>query len=290
MKKKLFFIFLMAILILPMGCSLKRDTMEDITIYTTSYPIEYITNALYGKHSTINSIYPKGVINSEYNLTDVEIKEYSKSNLFIFDGLSKEQSYINTMLTNNKNLKIIDATKTIDYEYGEKELWINPSNVLMAARNIKDGLDEYVSNKYLKNEIDENYSTLELTVSKLESKIYLMVEECDSPTIVVSNNALSFLTKYGFEVYSLENTSELTDKTRETVKSLVNNGKVNYIFLFNQDEKNDDIAALEATGKVKCVYLNDLTNLSESDYKDNKDYVSIMNDNIDLLRAEIYND
>ena len=38
------------------GC-LKRDTMEGIDIYTTVYPLEYITNRLYGNNSNIKSIY-----------------------------------------------------------------------------------------------------------------------------------------------------------------------------------------------------------------------------------------
>ena len=171
MKRKLTYLIIAFILIVTTGCSIRRDTMENINIYTTAYPIEYITNYLYGTHSNINSIYPRGVINKNYQLTDIEIKNFSKGDLFIFDGLSKEQGYINTMLKNNRNLKIIDATKTIYYQYGEKEIWLNPSNILMTAKNIKDGLDEYISNKYLKNNIATNYEELKLTISKLEAKI-----------------------------------------------------------------------------------------------------------------------
>ena len=32
------------------GCLFKRDTMEDIDIYTTIYPINYLTNYLYGDY------------------------------------------------------------------------------------------------------------------------------------------------------------------------------------------------------------------------------------------------
>ena len=287
MKRFLNILFL-SIIIITTGCGLKRDTMEDINIYTTSYPIEYITNSLYGTHSKVKSIYPRGVINKEYNLTDIEIKNYSKGNLFIFDGLTKEQGYINTMLSNNRNLKIIDATKTIYYQYGEKEIWLNPSNILMTAKNIKDGLDEYISNKYLKNNIAANYEELKLTISKLEAKIYLMVEECDNPTIIVANDSLSFLSKYGFEVISLDANNNLIEKNTETAKTLINNNSVSYIFMLSEDEKTDTISSFEKN--VKLVYLNDLSNLSENDLKENKNYVSVMNDNMDLLRAEIYND
>lgn len=287
MKRKITYLIIALLLVVTTGCSIRRDTMENINIYTTSYPIEYVTNYLYGDHSNIKSIYPRGVINKNYQLTDIEIKNYSKGDLFIFDGLSKEQGYINTMLKNNRNLKIIDATKTIYYQYGEKEIWLNPSNILMIAKNVKDGLDEYISNKYLKNNIATNYEELKLTISKLEAKIYLMVEECDDKTIIVSNDSLNFLSKYGLNVISLDTNNSLLEKNAETVRNLINDKKINYIFMLDNEEKNPTIDSLSKN--LKIVYLNDLSNLNENDLKENKDYLSVMNDNIDLLRAEIYN-
>lgn|SRR5574344_632382 len=290
MKKKLLILLLMLVMIIPTGCSIKRDSMEDITIYTSSYPIEYITKALYGNHSTVKNIYPNGIVNNSYTLTDEQIKQYSKSSLFIFNGLGTEKSYIEPMLNDNSNLKIIDSTKSITYDYGEEELWLNPSNILMMTQNIKNGLEEYISNQYLKNDIETNYQSLKLTISKLEAKIYLMVEDADNTNIVVGNDSLEFLSKYGLTVYSVEDTNNLTDKTIETVKKMANNKQISYIFMFNNDNSNDTIDTLVKTYGLKIVYLNDLSNLSDTDRKNNKDYVSVMNDNIDALRAEIYND
>lgn len=288
MKRILLAILLVFTLIIPTGC-IKRDTMEDITIYTTAYPIEYITNYIYGENSKVKSIYPNGVIINQYELTDIELKEYSKKELFIFNGLSKEKNYINTMISNNKKLKIIDSTKSIDYENDETELWLNPSNVLMMAKNITTGLNEYISNQYLKNNINKKYDELQLIISKLEAKIYLMAENADNDSIVVGNDALKFLQKYNLNVYSLDKDS-VTDKSKETVKSLINKGQISYIFLLNSDEKTDFITELENSGKIKIAYINNLSNLTETERKNNKDYVSITNDNIDALRAELYND
>lgn len=280
-------LLLIALLFIPIGCSIRRDTMEDITIYTSAYPIEYITEYLYGKHSTVKSIYPYGIINSEYTLTDEHIKLYSnEASLFIFNGISNEKDYVTSMLNYNKRLKIIDSTKSIDYEYGEEELWLNPSNVLMMAKNIKEGLDEYISNQYLKNNINTNYDDLKLTISKLEAKIYLMVETADNPTILVSDNSLKFLEKYGFEVYSLDEDTA-TDKTIETVKNIIGKNDINYIFTLNENE-SDIVKTFTKDYKLQTVILNDLSNLSDNDRKNNKDYISVMNDNIDSLRKEIY--
>ena len=286
MKKFLLTLLLGSIFIT--GCSIRRDSMENINIYTTSYPIEYITKSIYGTHSKVLSIYPYGIKNNEYTLTDEHIKLYSDdAKLFIFNGISNEKDYVSQMIGYNKNLKIIDSTKSIDYENGEEELWLNPSNVLMMAKNIKEGLDEYISNQYLRNDIKTKYEDLKLTISKLEAKIYFMVETADDKNIIVADDTLKFLEKYGFTVYSLDEDTVL-EKTKETIKGLINKSHINYIFMLS-DEKSDTIKDFISKYKLEPVLLNDLSNLSDNDRKNNKDYITIMNDNIDALRKEIYN-
>ena len=49
-----------------------------------------------------------------------------------------------------------------------EELWLNPSNFLMIAQNIKNGFDEYLSNHYLKTAIDDNFDKLKIEVSNLD--------------------------------------------------------------------------------------------------------------------------
>ena len=142
-------------LLLVTGC-FKRDNLEDITIYSTSYPIEYIVDNLYGEHSIIKSIYPNGVDINNYSLTEKQIRDYSKANMYIFNGLTKEKDYVVDMVNNNHNLMIIDASSTIEYSNSVEEIWLDPSNFLMMALNIKNGLNDYITNHYLKNSIEEN--------------------------------------------------------------------------------------------------------------------------------------
>ena len=64
MKKFIAFIIFSVSVLLLTGCS--SDKMEDITIYTSVYPIEYVTNELYGNYSTIYNMYPQGIDPFEY--------------------------------------------------------------------------------------------------------------------------------------------------------------------------------------------------------------------------------
>jgi len=90
MKKKILLCFCLLLGVsLFTGC-FKRDNLENIQITTTSYPIQYITERLYGEYSTIDSIYPMGVNIQNYELNKKQIKDFSKSSIYIFNGLSKE--------------------------------------------------------------------------------------------------------------------------------------------------------------------------------------------------------
>ena len=286
MKKVL--VLCLTCLLFLCGC-LKRDTMEDITIYTSYYPLEYITNALYGNNSKVYSIYPDGTNPNDTILTEKQLSDYSNGSLFIFSGLSNEKNYLYDMLKNNKDLKIIDSTLSMqtNEEYGNRieELWLDPNNLLMIARNIKDGLDEYINNYYLKNEIENNYSNLNIELSQMSANLHLIAETADNPTLVVSSDVFKFLENYGFTIYSLEKNDE---KTIKIVSNLMKNKKINYIFLLSSDEETETIKKLNETYGTKLVIFNSLATISVDDRNDKKDYLSIMKENINLIKQEVF--
>lgn len=286
MKKVL--VLCLTCLLFLCGC-LKRDTMEDITIYTSYYPLEYITNALYGNNSKVYSIYPDGTNPNDTTLTEKQLSDYSNGSLFIFSGLSNEKNYLYDMLKNNKDLKIIDSTLSMqtNEEYGNRieELWLDPNNLLMIARNIKDGLDEYINNYYLKNEIENNYSNLKIELSQMSANLHLIAETADNPTLVVSSDVFKFLENYGFTIYSLEKNDE---KTIKIVSNLMKNKKINYIFLLSSDGETETIKKLNETYGTKLVIFNSLATISVDDRNDKKDYLSIMKENINLIKQEVF--
>ena len=126
--KKIVNLFILFVLVFSLSGCLKRDNMEDISIYTTNYPSEYITQRLYGDYSDIKSIYPDGVNIKDYKLTNKQIEDYSKADLFIFNGISDEKDYVEKMrkdngkfkeTVSNGNSKIIVASSNL-FKYLEK--------------------------------------------------------------------------------------------------------------------------------------------------------------------------
>lgn len=285
--KKIVSLFLVLIILLSVsGCG-NNSNMENINIYTTAYPIEYVVNRLYSDHSTIRSIYPNGVDIENYKVTDVLLSEYSNTDMFIFNGLSEEKDYIKPMQKENKNLKIIDVSADTTYEYGIEELWLDPSKLLTIANNIKKGFNEYISAKYLQDEIDNNYKNLKVDLTNLEAKYRKVIKNASNLNIVVSNDLFLFLKDYGINVISLDKNNLDYDKNLATVKNLINNNSIKYVYL-KDDEKNDTIDSLIENTNITKVNLNTLSTLTD-EQRNNYDYLTLMTENLESLKKQLYN-
>lgn len=288
MKKIFKFTFLFLLIFGLTGC-LKRDTMEDISIYTTNYPTTYIVSRLYGKFSNIESIYPNGSNINDYSLTEKQIKDYSKADLFVFNGLSKEKKYVTKMRRENRELKIIDTTLSMEYSHDMSELWLDPSNFLMMAQNVKTGLREYIDSYYLNSKINSNYEKLKIEASNLDAKIKDIVSNADNKVIVTSNTLFKYLEKYGLTVYVLDENDSNIGITSNEVKKLFKNGDIKYIFIKSDEEEKTLIKNFVSSYGAIVQKWHTLSNISEIEASENQDYFSIMNDNLELLKNELYN-
>lgn len=273
-------------LLLLTGC-IKRDNLENITIYTTSYPIEYIVENLYGTHSTVKSIYPNGVDINTYTLNEKQIKDYSNGNMYIFSGLTNENNYIVDMVKNNRNLMIIDASSTIEYDNSIEELWMDPSNFLMMALNIKNGLNDYITNHYLKNDIEDNYELLKIKISNLDAKLKLLSENATTTTIVVDNDTLKFLTKYGFNIISVD-PDTVTDKIISDAVNYLNKTTNKYVLTLDETKISDTTKDIMDATKSGILTIHDLSNLTDKEKANKEDYITLFNENIDKLKTAVY--
>jgi len=332
MKK--IFILLLSLFLLT-GCSLfKSDIMEDIDVYTTTYPINYIIKTLYGEHSTIYSIYPNGINFHEYVLSEKKLNEFAKSDLFIFNSYDQDRNYAVGMINKNEDLKLIDVSLGMKYNYSIEELWLNPYNYLMMAKNTKESLSEYITNPYLVESINEKYEVLQYELSKLDANYKETLKNAKYTTIVTDNELFKFLEKYNIEVISLQerietitikkgdNLSDISKEynvsvsdiltynnmTSETVnvgqtiklpikvidsadinkvKKLINDKDIKYIY---SDSKttNKIVTNLIKEEKLELITINTMYSIDGNVTNTNENYLTIMNDNLELIKKELY--
>lgn len=291
MKKIKILLIILGVFLLS-GCSITKDSMEDIEIYTTIYPIRYLIDSLYGDNSTIYSIYPAGVDTNEFDLSDKKLEEYANTDLFVFNSLDRDRDFAVKMINKNKNLKVIDVSLGMTYDYDIAELWFNPYNYLMMAQNTKSGLLEYVTNPYLISNddntgIEDKYEILKYNLSRLDADMKENILEATYNTIVVDNDMFKVLSKYGLNVISLEENDNLTDTTINEVKKLINNGSIKYIYS-SKEETNETAKGLIDNYGLELVTLNTMETIDGGVTNSNEDYITIMNSNLDLLKKELY--
>lgn len=286
-KKILLLIFGVFLTLMLTGCE-EIEYTGTMTTYTSVYPTEYILDNLYGKNMAIYSIYPDGTNYTNYKLTNKQLEDYSKADIYIYTGIIKnEKNYAVKMLNKNKKLKVIDSTLGMNITNNTEESWLNPSNYLMMASNIKKGLEEYIYETIEINKIDKNYEELKLKLSKIDAELKQIATDSNNPTIVVSSDTFKYLEKYGFTVISLEENENLTDKVLSEVKNLLSNKQITYIFMKDNEKENNTIKSLKEKYEFTTVRLNTLSSLSAQQRKDKKDYESIMMDNINSIKLEV---
>ena len=277
----------LTIALLLSGCEIENNDMKNINIYTTTYPINYLINSLYGDYSKIYSIYPTGVDIDEYEISNRKLKEYSKSDLFIFNSLDKDRDYAVKMINNNSELKVIDVSTGMNYENSIEELWLNPYNYLMMAENIKNGLAEYITNPYLVEEIEKNYEELEYNISKIDADLTESITNANYKTIVVDNDLFKYLEKYGLKVISLEENKNLSQNTIEEVKKLISDKQIKYIYI-TDEESNQTVNNLIKETKIETISINTMHSIDGGITTTNDDYLTIMANNINLIKQELY--
>ena len=286
--KKIKYLIIIAVLIITTGC-FKKDNLEGIKIITSSYPFEYVTSYLYKDHATIASIYPDGVDTSTYTLSKKQISDYSKENLFIYNGLSSDKDITISFLDKNKKMLIIDACYGMEYTYDVSELWLNPSNLLMITQNIKNGLKEYITNSYLEKELDKKYEELQLKLSELDANLKKVSENSSRNTLVVNSDTLKYLEKYGFNVISLdESNNSVSDKDIQNVLNLIKAGDVRHLILLENKENSSAVTKVLEESQIETYTFRKLDSITDSERDELKDYISIMTENIEILKDELY--
>ena len=266
---------------LTTGCSLTKDSLEDATIYTTVYPIGYLTEFLYSDYAEVDSIYPNGADVSNYELTEKQLREYAKSDLFIYNGLGNEKNIAKDMININDNLLIIDVSNGLNYTYGIEELWMSPNNYLMLAKNIKDYLIEYLESTtiidYVKGKYDELAEILSLKDADLRA-IGKEARENGTNTLIVSNDVFKYLENYGFEVISLDEKT-VTESTLNSVRDEFDEGTYDTIIVLD-DNYTDSINSIIGDYEANTIDVSSMASFVEG----SSDYITVMQQFIDDLR------
>ena len=274
-------------LFLLTGC-LGNGKEIDTKTYATLYPIEFAAKYMYGDFSEISNIYPSGADIETYELSDKQKDIYSGGDIFIYAGVTKEVNLAVKFLNTNSDLKIIDATKGVNFTNSIEELWLDPSNYLMIARNIKSTLIDYEKNVYNQDKIEKLYNDLKIKISELDVDLTMMGKNATNNTILVTDDAFNYLTKYNINVISLDPDNSNITKSYNDAKKLIQNETIKYIYTMTGKTLTEDIQNFITNNSLEKLEIDTMYTLTDEQRKNGDDYLDIMANNITKLKTELF--
>lgn len=280
MKKVI--VLLMSLFLLT-GC-LEEEKLDKIA-YTTYYPLEFATNYMYKDFATVKSIYPNGIDTSKYTLTDKQKSIYAASDMFVYAGVTDEVKLAAEFLNTNQNISIIDGTKGLSYSSEVCELWLDPSNYLMIARNIKSTLIDYANNVYDEEKIDKLYDELKIKISEIDVDLTMMEKNASKKNILVTNDSFNFLSKYNINVISIK---EGDTKSINEAKKLINSGEIKYAYVLRGNTLSQEIETFIKNYNLEKIEIDSMYTITDEDKNNGNNYLSIMTENINKFKTELF--
>jgi len=305
MKKRwLLFVFFATMLAL-VGCNKQEATKpkNGLTIYTTVYPLADFAKKIGGEYVTVESIYPPGVEAHTFEPTTQTMKELANADAFIYVGAGMEGFVEQTkQALKNENVTFIEGAKGISLldttdehlesedHHGDKDphVWLDPILSIQIAENIKDALIKLKPEA--KDTFEKNFASLKQQLQQLDDKFRTVINNAPKKEILVSHAAYGYWEKrYGIREISIAGLSPSNEPSQKELAQIIDTAKKHHIhyviFEQNVTPKVADIVKNEIGAEP--LRLHNLETLTEEDREKKKDYLSIMNENIEVLKKAL---
>jgi zinc transport system substrate-binding protein len=308
MNKKLVSIISLFTIVLLAACSNignEKEIEDQLTVYTTVYPLQYFTERIGGNHVDVKSIYPTGAEEHTFDPSQKEMMALADADLFFYIGFGLEGFVENAEKTlKNEQVKMVATSDAISEEMlgGEHldeehvhddtnfdpHVWMSPILSDALAYSIKEALIELAPDK--KAVFEENFEELRDDLLKLDRKFIDMVSNTPLKTFFVSHAAFGYIAEtYGLEQVAIAGLNSQTEPSQQQLASIVQYAKeqdVKYVF-FEQNVSSKLTEVIQKEIGAESLMLHNLGVLTDDDVKNKEDYFSLMDYNIRTLEKAL---
>ncbi|ARF16840.1 metal ABC transporter solute-binding protein, Zn/Mn family [Sporosarcina ureae] len=308
MYKKIVVIIVSFTIVLLAACSNKgseKESADQLSVYTTVYPLQYFTERIGGNHVDVKSIYPTGVVEDTFDPSQKELMSLANSDLFFYIGLGLEGFVENAEKTlENEHVKMVATSEAITEEMlgGEHldeehvhddgnldpHVWMSPILSDALAFSIKEALIELAPDK--KDEFENNFENLRDDLLKLDREFIDMVSNTSKKRFFVSHATFGYIAEtYGLEQVAIAGLNSQSKPSQKQLASFVEYAKaedVKYIF-FEPNVSSKLIEVLRKEIGAESLMLHNIRVLTDDDVKNKEDYFSLMNYNIRTLEKAL---
>ena len=310
-------ILILLLVCLMVSTSLTGCSTEKLHVVYTVYPVEYILERVaenritYSKLSTEDpiqlasiakdyqsqmekatlilhlgdlepywSIYANDFINNEIEIIDLTLT----SALYDFKRYTTGVVSGNSVIVESAYYDG-DIFQSIDVYSKDPNLWIDPIAMTSMARTIKDWLIEHYPSEAAF--FEKNFKALEADLVRLDAEYRDLVGN-DIQIVTMTPSFGNWQKAYGFAVYPVMLSrygAMPSDEQLEAIVTRIKNDKVKYIA--KEANMTEEMLELYEYVKTTCslteISLSNLSTLTQAEFDKNKDYLTIMYDNLTTL-------
>ncbi|MGG1678026.1 metal ABC transporter solute-binding protein, Zn/Mn family [Neobacillus sp. NRS-1170] len=312
MKKFILFLsFLLTLSLFLSACSNDKPAKKNknqLTIYTTVFPLQYFTEQIGGKYVDVKTIYPPGADEHTFEPSQKDMMNLADSDLFFYIGLGLEGFVEKAKSTlKNENVSLVATADKLQlpkdngaeededeagHHHGDvnPHVWLDPIYSKEMAAVIRDNLVEKMPKQ--KELFDKNYQTLAAQLDELNGQFEKTISSAKHKKIIVTHAAFGYWEqRYGIEQISisgLSTTNEPTQKELEKIISVADHEGLHYI-LFEQNVHSKLGKIVQDEIGARALPIHNLAILTKENIKNKETYFSLMKKNLDTLETALNN-
>lgn len=291
-NKNLISTFVLFIFILASCQSDRLHTKDnnELTIYTSVYPLQFLAETISSDIAKVKTIYPPGVDAHIYEPPLKEMTKIAKSDVFIYFGENMEgfsKKIANSLSSHSIHLiEIGTYNHLFSKRNNERDphVWLDPLKMIDMAQIIKTELIEQFP-KY-KQQFEKNYLRLERNLLALDHKFTEHLKNKSNKEIIVSHAAYGYLEeRYQIKqipIGGMASTDEPSQKELVQLVKQIKNDQFDYI-VFNQMDEHRLSSIIKQHTNTKKRTIHDLEVLTEEDINNKEDYFSLMEKNLQTI-------
>ncbi len=302
MKKRYFLIVILFIFSL-FGCKNKSD--DKLHIVTTIFPIYDFVREIKTDDFEVSMLLHPGQEVHTYDPSAKDIANIYESELFIYIG-GESDSYVDTILKNNKNvkaLKLIDFVDALEEEEEDHEhdhshdaieydehIWTSIRNAVKMVKAISNSMLEIKDDEQIVKNTNEYISKLEA----LDLKFSEIVNNAKTNIMVFADRFpfLYFAHDYNLNCYkAFPGCSTETEASAKKIKELVDvcrNNNLGYVYYIDLSNKNV-AKAVSKDANVDMLLFHSVQNVTLDEFK-SETYLSLMKNNAIALEKGLNNE
>ena len=293
MKRFLLVILTLTLVLSACGQELEKVDSQKPRVFTSIYPLSFLVERIGGDRVELTSLIGVGMEAHDFEPSIKQMRNLETADLFVYNGLGLED-WVGDLASGleSKGVRLVrgeDSVEAMDYENSlDPHIWLSPKNILSIAGEVKASLMELDPDSA--SYYEKNFAELNKDLNKLDQDFKETLEDKKREDILVSHAAFSYMARdYGFDQIAIAGISPEEEPSPKNIAKLIDLAKdkeLGYIFMETlSSSKAADVISREAG--LEILVLDPIENLSEEDYSQGKDYISLMYENLENLRKAL---